>query len=314
MHAPTDTDRGLAFFTSFAEGRGAARRSAPAAPRRNPDIIGWVPPVDIYAEMRNIDASAASLDGLVRANITDPTFGTGWAAWLTAWRNFFAPYREEGALNNEKAAAVFHSDGLKLQTDSYWSQLAGWQRSYNEQVGPGGRRVPGVPAPLPMIAPTPAQLEQQREKSSGWTLPWWAWTGLGVAAVGAGFWVYYTAKEMLAKRRAIETKVLPAVFSTYAGPHVGGALAEAAAARDVARSRDLFSLNRYVAEGPIGGIASGRGIAPPVTFEHAKNHPYTMPPEEKSHGGCGGGRGRRDSIRGRGYESEDLYSNDYDDE
>lgn len=174
--------------------------------------IGFTAPTDIYEVMRQIQTSAEALDPDVATNVADPAFRAAWAAWFAEWRRFFdANYRTFKTL--------LHTDELKAQVETYRLQLLSWYEGYARQTGAGGKPVP-APRGVPPFRPPP---ETEKEKG-GSSLPWWAWMLGGVALVGMGYLGYRKYHELSAKRRAIETEVLPGL--------IGAPLARAAAARD----------------------------------------------------------------------------------
>lgn len=173
--------------------------------------VGFTAPTDIYEVMRQIQTSAEALDPDVATNVADAAFRRAWAAWFLEWRRFFdANYRTFKTL--------LHTDELKAQTETYRLQLLSWYEGYARQTSSGGKPVP-APRGVPPFRPPP---EVEKEKSG--SLPWWAWMLGGVALVGVGYLGYRKYHEMQAKKRAIETEVLPGL--------IGAPLARAAAARD----------------------------------------------------------------------------------
>ena len=175
--------------------------------------VGFTAPTDIYEVMRQIQTSAEALNPDVATNVMDPAFRQAWAAWFREWRAFFdANYRTFKTL--------LHTDELKAQVETYRLQLLSWYEGYARQTGPAGRPVP-PPHGVPPFRPPPSE---SGGESGGSILPWWAWVLGGVALVGAGYLAYRKYHELHAKRRALETEVLPGL--------IGAPLAKAAAARD----------------------------------------------------------------------------------
>ncbi len=203
-------------------GLSSSRRAAPTAPQAA--VFGFTAPTDIYEAMRQIETSAAALDPDIVTNVSDPAFRRAWAAWLLEWRRFFND-------NYRTVKTLLHTDELKLQVETYRLQLLSWYEGYVRQTTTAGQPVP-APRGVPPFKPPP-----ESEKASGSFLPWWAWVLGGVALVGVGYLGYRKYHELSAKRRAIETEVLPGL--------IGAPLARAAAARDPGEegSRDYILTN-----------------------------------------------------------------------
>lgn len=149
--------------------------------------IGFTAPTVIYEKMRDIQRAAAGLDADVQAHVTSAVFRHNWDTWYANWRAFFIKYQS----TSEKAGAIFYTDDLNRQVETYRLQLLGFFDDYRKQTGTDGKPVPAPSGEPPTRAPdesNPIQLLP----GSGWSLPWWVWMLGGVAAVGAGYYLYRT--------------------------------------------------------------------------------------------------------------------------
>lgn len=198
--------------------------SAQQVRRPTPQVaVGFTTPSVIYEKMRQIQASAAALDGDVAANVRRDGFKAAWTAWFSTWGAFFRKHQE----TFQRLANVANTDELNAQTDSYRQQLMNWYDAYTREQDPSS----GQPVPPPSgqpPTPAPAQVEPGAG-TDGFTVPWWVWTLGGVALVGLGYWAYRSVTENVrilnARKEALETRVLPGL--------IGPDLAAAAAARDM---------------------------------------------------------------------------------
>jgi hypothetical protein len=212
-----------------------------AAPR-----IGFTSPTTIYEKMRTLDREADALNQDVLANVaSDGTSGAykrAWMAWYAQWKTFFAKTLDE------KVGNLLHTDALDTEVDGKRSEFLGFKRDYPLQHRPDGTLVPAPSVPAP--APLPKAGSGPGGES---ILPWWGWMIGGIAVVGLGYLGYRKYQELTAKRKAIETEVLPGVLGGFFGPKTGHSLAKAAAARDMLPpgigrrdpSRDPFNLAFY---------------------------------------------------------------------
>lgn len=211
-----------------ASGYGQPARAGSAVRREYQSVtVGWTTPSLIYDKMRQIQASAASLDADVAANVERQAFKDSWKGWYDAWKAFY----ERTMSGWAKATAWMSSDELNGQVESYRAQLVSWFEAYSrEKKGDQPVPPPNGQPPTPVKPPQPGS-----EPDDGFTVPWWGWMLGGVAVVGLGYWAYRSAtamkREVEAKDRAIREHVLPAVLGSQMGP-VGVQFAHAAAARD----------------------------------------------------------------------------------
>lgn len=193
-------------------------KAAAQAPR-----TGWSSPSLLWDSMRQIQVSAAALDGDVAANVRREPFRAAWIAWFQNWGVFFRRYESEWSLG--RLTALADTDGLAAQVAAYRAQLVSWYEGYGRESD-GGKPVPPASGQPPLAPPKPEPGPDA--PSEGLTIPWWMWVLGGVALVGGGYYIYRvvtTAKnEVEAKRRALETYVLPGL--------IGPDMARVAAARD----------------------------------------------------------------------------------
>lgn len=198
---------------------GVAPRTAKPSPS---PATGFTMPTTIWDKMQRIQASAESLNSDVRVHVNREAFKAAWDSWLAGWKTFFDKY--QGIVN--RLGSWTHTDELNKQTDAYGEDLVHWYDGYSREQQPDGTPVP-PPSSQPPKLPPP-----RTEESSGFSVPWWLWMLGGVAVVGIGYYAYKQVKELQAKKEAIETRVLPAVFGATMGPTLGPAMAQAAVARD----------------------------------------------------------------------------------
>lgn len=175
-----------------------------------PPSTGWTAPAATYEKMRQMQVtSAAPFDIDVQTLVKDPVYKAAWDAWYRqGWLPFYERYA--GAHSSRLAQigvlVSLSSDELAQRAESYREQLESFYQSF-----PGPGKAHGAP---PYLGGLP---------EGGTGLPWWIWLGAIAVVGGVGYLGYRTAKELTAKRKAIETKVLP--------HFIGKDLAEAAAAR-----------------------------------------------------------------------------------
>lgn len=210
-------------------------------------VVGFTSPTTIYEKMRSLDREADALNQDVLANVSsDGTSGAykrAWMAWYAQWKTFLAKTLDE------KVGNLLHTDALDAEVDVKRGEFGGFKRDYPLQHRPDGTLVPSPSVPVPAPLPKPGGGGPSSES----ILPWWAWMIGGIAVVGLGYLGYRKYQELTAKRRAIETEVLPGVLGGFFGPKTGRSLAKAATARDmlpptVGRrdpSRDPFNLAFY---------------------------------------------------------------------
>lgn len=198
-------------------GYGAVTGQAAAEPR-----VGFTMPTDIYEKMRQIDLDAAILNRDVLENV-DPraSYAAGWKAWFDNWRAFFDA-------NYQKFRTLLHTDALDRAVEDKRTEFRSFHADYARQKTRAGQPVPQTNAPDPVRTPEGGT----DGAKSGFRLPWWFWVGGTVALAGLGYYGYTKAKELKAKREALEKYVLPGL--------IGGPLAKAASARDP--SVGLFAL------------------------------------------------------------------------
>jgi hypothetical protein len=168
--------------------------AAPRAPHTARAVIGYTTPSVTYDRMRQIDASADSLDRDMKAFVSNAQTLAAWAQWLKGWKTYIAPFNleDKGAYESAKLWAVLSSDDIARQVDSYRQQLDGWYLKYAKERLPNGQPVPD-PSGLP---PTKGEIEADRAAKNNSSsapsvgLPWYFWLGLGVAGVGVLYLVY----------------------------------------------------------------------------------------------------------------------------
>jgi len=167
--------------------------------------------------MRQIESSAQDLGPKIETHVAnDPAFVRAWEAWDRRWTEFYQKYQTDAA----KAGAIFYTDDLDRQVEAFRKEFLDFYGTYPSKLQANGQPVPRPAAPPPL----PGERPPRGKDDGGWSLPWWVWVLGGVALVGAGYWGYLKYVELTAKRRAIETRVLPRL--------IGPELAEAATAGD----------------------------------------------------------------------------------
>lgn len=186
--------------------------------------IGFTAPRSSYEKLRQIHTAAEALDTQITSFIDDPVWKAGWNAWYERdFQPFYEKYAGPNASNWTKLGAAVESDKLWQQTESYRQQLENFAAAYSQKRQRNGEPVPPPSIPVPNRGIDPPE-------GGRFELPWWIWALGGAAVVGVGYLGYLRAKELTAKRRAIEERVLPRVLDRYA-PGMGDDLAAAASAR-----------------------------------------------------------------------------------
>lgn len=148
--------------------------------------FGFTAPTILYEEIRAIDQDATRLDSNVTAYVPLGTpFRASWAAWIANWRAFRDKHLDS---NYEKLATLFTTDALAQQIETYRQQLQSLYADY----GKLGAGTPALAPPGPVAPPlVPGQTTSPATgKPEPSLLPWWAWMGLGVAAIGGVYWGY----------------------------------------------------------------------------------------------------------------------------
>ena len=182
------------------------------------DTIGWINPNIIYSKMAQIQASAEALNLDIQRYVADPRLNNAWDAWYTQWKALYEKYAGPNYRVWPRLMAPFETEDLNKLVEENRQQLLWFRNDYARHTQPNGQPVP-PPSGAPPERFTPAQ-----ETGRGWEIPWYIYFLAGVAVVGIGYLGYRKAQELTAKRKAIETKVLPKI--------IGPEWAEAAAARD----------------------------------------------------------------------------------
>ena len=192
----------------------------PRFPQAQTASTGFILPRIIYQKMRGIQASAEALNLDIQRYVRDPGFNNAWDAWFTQWRRLHDSYAGPTASILTKWGSTFETEELNKLVEENRRNLLGFYADYPRHTQPDGRPVPppSGQAPVEYIAPA-------------FSIPWWIWALGGVAVAGVVYLGYRTARELTAKRKVLETKVLPKL--------IGADLAEAAAARDVSRRGSL---------------------------------------------------------------------------
>lgn len=212
---------------------------------RQPATTGWTAPTLIYEKMRQVNASASSLNSDIGGNVRRETFKASWASWFTNWKAFFDKYQGTFA----RFGAITYTDELFQQVLSYEAQLVTWYDAYSREKD-GDKPVPppsGTP-PVPNAPIPPAKGElPEPPPGDGLVIPWWAWViGAGMLA-GAGYMTYRYVKRAQAIRSILDEKVVPGVLQVYGGP-AGNQLA-AGYGQFAAATRDP-SMPQYVVASP----------------------------------------------------------------
>ena len=196
---------------------------------------GYTPPITTFEKMRQMQAASAAPFERDVQNVGDATYRAGWDGWYhQAWLPFYQRYAGPDAGIITKWKSNFYSDEIASRAEAFRQQLQSFYDTYPRQKTTTGQPVPPLTGAPPVLGGLPAR------PSLASRLPWWVWLiGAGVVG-GIGYGVYLKRKELIAKRTALETKVLPKL--------IGKDLAEAAAARDtpyaVRSRRDRSSKRR----------------------------------------------------------------------
>ena len=201
----------------------------PVQPAPPPDAVvetvtGYTPPITTFEKMRQMHAASAVPFERDVKSVADPTYREGWDAWFHhAWLPFYQRYAGPDAGVITKWKSNFYSDEIASRAEAFRQQLQSFYDTYPRQKQQSGQPVPPLTGAPPVLGGLPAR------PSLASRLPWWVWLiGAGVVG-GIGYGVYLKRKELIAKRTALETKVLPKL--------IGKDLAEAAAARDSGSAR-----------------------------------------------------------------------------
>ncbi len=186
-----------------------------ARPPEQPATTGWTAPTLIYEKMRQVNASAASLNSDIGGNVRRELFKGSWATWFSTWRSFFEKYQGTAA----RLGALTYTDELFQQVLSYESQLASWYDAYSREKD-GDKPVPppsGMP-PQPNLPIPPSKELPTPPPADGLVIPWWAWViGAGMIG-GAAYMTYRYVKKAQAVRQMLDEKVVPQVLQVYGGP------------------------------------------------------------------------------------------------
>jgi hypothetical protein len=227
----------LGFATMLGQQAGTARRVG--AP-----VFGFTAPTILYDEIRAIDQDATRLDANVTAYIPlGVPFRAAWSSWLPNWQAFRDKYLDSAY---QRLGAVFYTDDLAKQIETYRQQLSALYQDYARQTSPQGGAVPALTPPGPQAPPlVPGQqTDPATGQSSPSLLPWWGWVLLTVGAAGVGYWGY---------RRFVK----PAVGRLFGSEHEGSDPEPRPIAR-LAAPRDPRSPNFHLArDGYPGARMSG---------------------------------------------------------
>jgi hypothetical protein len=155
--------------------------------------VGWTAPTTIYEKQRQIQASAASLDADIAANVKRQTFKGAWNQWYANWKAFFAKYQDSSW---NKLGAVTYTDALDAQTEGYRNQLLAWYDAYGAErdgdkpLPPPSAPAPAAPPPKPGSEPSEPWNPFPKAPEIGLSVPWYVWAGLGVVAAGSLYYLY----------------------------------------------------------------------------------------------------------------------------
>lgn len=202
--------------------------------RRQPQraTVGWTSPTVIYQKQREIQVSAASLNGDIEANVRRAAFKASWKSWYDGWTEFFGKYQNDSFA---KLGAVTYTDALAAQTEAYRRQLLAWYDAYSrEKDGDKPMPPPSSPAPPldPIGPPQPSGGDEDpflpTPKLPGLNVPWYVWVGVGAAVVGVGYLAYrhyvgvksdLRESQALLKERAVGMMLPPAPVARDPGYH-----------------------------------------------------------------------------------------------
>lgn len=140
-------------------------------------IVGRTGVSVLQDEIALIDQDVQKLDAHI-PYVASSEFKTNWDSWRANWRAFADKYG--GSVLDLDLSRFFISDDVAKQVEGYREQLASLFADYGKQRQPDGSPVPPVSQSLTAKF-VPGQSEAGKP---GFTLPWWGWTLIGVAAVG----------------------------------------------------------------------------------------------------------------------------------
>ena len=213
---------------------------SPLAPSASPTsaeiepVTGYVPPAATYDKMRQMQgASAAPMNRDVEDYVASAPYRAAWGAWYRTWLEFFDKYAGPDSSSLAKLGAAIYSEEVAKRAESFRLQLMAFYETYPKQKAALGGLVPAAHGVPPLLGGLP---ESSKSGISSFALPWWVY-GIGILGLGAfAYSAYVQVRGIQAKRRAIETDVLPKL--------IGPDLAKAASARDPARGRARRSVRR----------------------------------------------------------------------
>lgn len=157
------------------------------AQRSRADVVGFVAPTITYDRMRQIQASAVTLDANIRHYVTDESFRRAWAAWYAEWLPFYEKYAGPDYSTSARLAAAFESDELSQQTESYRQTLERFASDYRNQRQANGQPVPPLAGGSPSLGRIPLN---PHDAPANLGIPAWLWVVGGVALAGAGYYGY----------------------------------------------------------------------------------------------------------------------------
>lgn len=209
-------------------------RSRAARAAMGGSFVGFVPPTNIYDEMRAIEAASVALLGDYQRNVaTGDPMRVAYENWRT---NVWLPFFTKHLTFFGKLANVTDTDTLWAQTQARGNELAGFRQQYTTLTTPGGAPVPPPTAPnVPTFHPGEGPGGKPTPAPSWWPsflptleVPWYVWV-LGTAAIIGGGYVAYRGwkktNEEVSRQRGEVLRMLPGLMG-------GGALSAAAVAHD----------------------------------------------------------------------------------
>ena len=172
---------------------------------------GWTAPTTTYERMRDIDRGAAVLEGRA-ALVASQEYRDAWKVWFKNWRTFFEKRME----TYSKLGALFHSDEMAAQTESYRQQLMQWEATYKNQKSVTGGSLPPLEVPITPMQPGVPDVTPPK-KDEGYN--WWVIGGVSLAVVVVGTGLYFATRRMIReadeKKALIEKHVLPAMMASH---------------------------------------------------------------------------------------------------
>lgn len=218
-----------------------ASYALPDDPKLNPSLdqggayVGFTIPALSFDKMRQINGAALALNFDIERHVAREAFKDAWNRWFETWNHFFERYQTSSG----KAGALFDSDAVANQTESFRQQLEKWVSAYGAESGPDGKPVPPSSSAIVPPSPEPGKGGDTTATSEG--LPWWVTSllvvgGLSVVA-GTIFIIRRKAIEAKQAEHVIRRNVLPIVMGSVMGP-AGTAFAHAAADGQYGAGRD----------------------------------------------------------------------------